>query len=68
VVGSIAGIGGMAAAVGAMFNAKLIGYVLDTTHSYAIPFAIASVSYLAALGILQLILPRLEPMQLESAK
>jgi ACS family hexuronate transporter-like MFS transporter len=68
VVGSIAGIGGMAAAVGAMFNAKLIGYVLDKTHSYAIPFAIASCSYLAALGILQLILPRLQPMELEQAK
>jgi len=68
VVGSIAGIGGMAAAVGAMFNAKLIGYVLDKTHSYAIPFAIASGSYLVAWGILHLILPRLEPMQLETAK
>jgi ACS family hexuronate transporter-like MFS transporter len=67
VVGSVAGIGGMAAAVGAMFNAKLIGYVLDQTHSYAIPFAIASCSYLAALAILQLILPRLQPMQLEQA-
>jgi ACS family hexuronate transporter-like MFS transporter len=68
VVGSITGIGGMAAAVGAMFNAKLIGYVLDKTHSYVIPFAIASCSYLVALGILQLLLPRLQPMKLERAK
>ena len=67
-VGSVAGIGGMAAALGAMFNAKLIGFVLDTTHSYAIPFAIASCSYLAALGILHLLLPNLEPMKLEAAK
>jgi ACS family hexuronate transporter-like MFS transporter len=67
VVGSVTGIGGMAAAVGAMFNAKLIGFILDTTHSYAIPFAIASVSYLAALGILQLLLPRLEPMKLKES-
>jgi ACS family hexuronate transporter-like MFS transporter len=65
VVGSVTGIGGVAAALGAMFNAKMIGFVLDKTHSYAIPFAIASVSYIIALGILHLLLPRLEPMQLK---
>ncbi|MDR3736361.1 MAG: MFS transporter [Acidobacteriaceae bacterium] len=64
-VGSVTGIGGVAAALGAMFNAKMIGFVLDKTHSYAIPFAIASVSYIIALGILHLLLPRLEPMQLK---
>jgi MFS transporter, ACS family, hexuronate transporter len=65
VSGSVTGIGGMAAAIGAMCNAKLIGFILDTTHSYAIPFAIASVSYLVALGLLQLLLPNLEPMKME---
>lgn len=64
-VSSVAGIGGMAAAVGGMFIAKLVGYVLDTTHSYVIPFAIASVVYLLALGLLHLLLPNLEPMKLE---
>ncbi len=64
-VSSVAGIGGFAAAVFAMFNSKLVGFVLDTTHSYAIPFAIASCSYLVALGVLHLLLPRLEPMELE---
>lgn len=66
-VGSVAGIGGLAAAVFAMFNAKLVGFVLDTTHSYAIPFVIASCSYLVALGILHLLLPKLEPMELEAS-
>ncbi|MEI6077746.1 MAG: MFS transporter [Verrucomicrobiota bacterium] len=64
-VSSVAGIGGMAAAVGGMFIAKLIGFVLDTTHSYAIPFGIASCVYLVALAILHLLLPKLEPMKLE---
>jgi MFS transporter, ACS family, hexuronate transporter len=64
-VGSVAGIGGLAAAVIAMFNSKLVGFVLDATHSYAIPFAMASGSYLVALGILHLLLPRLEPMELK---
>jgi hypothetical protein len=50
-----------------MCNAKLIGFVLDKTHSYAIPFAIAACSYLVALGVLQLLLSRLEPMHLEEA-
>jgi ACS family hexuronate transporter-like MFS transporter len=67
-VGSVAGIGGLAAAVFAMFNAKLVGFVLDKTHSYAIPFIIASSSYLVALGILHLLLPKLEPMKLEESK
>lgn len=67
-VSSVAGIGGIAAALGAMFNAKLIGFILDTTHSYVVPFVIATCSYLVALGILHLLLPKLEPMNLEGAK
>jgi ACS family hexuronate transporter-like MFS transporter len=64
-VSSVAGIGGMAAAVGGMFVAKLVGYILDTTGSYAMPFALAACIYLVALGILHFLLPRLEPMKLE---
>jgi ACS family hexuronate transporter-like MFS transporter len=67
-VSSVAGIGGMAAAVGGMFIAKLVGFVLDTTHSYVIPFAIASSVYLVALGILHLLLPKLESMKQEEAE
>jgi putative alpha-1,2-mannosidase len=66
-VSSVAGIGGMAAAVGGMFIAKLVGFVLDTTHSYVIPFAIAACVYLVAVGILHLLLPKLELMKLEKA-
>jgi ACS family hexuronate transporter-like MFS transporter len=64
VVGSVAGIGGVAAAIGGMFVAKLVGFILETTHSYAIPFMIASGIYLAALGVLQFLLPHLEPMKI----
>ena len=67
-VSSVAGIGGVAAAIGGMFIAKLVGYVLDATHSYTIPFAIGSCAYLVALGTLHLLLPRLEPMKLEESK
>ena len=61
-VSSVAGIGGMAAAVGGMVVAKCVGFVLDTTHSYALPFAAAAAAYWLALGTLQLLLPHLEPM------
>jgi ACS family hexuronate transporter-like MFS transporter len=67
-VSSVVGIGGMAAAVFGMCNAKLIGFVLDTTHSYVIPFGVASCSYFVALGILHYLLPNLESMKLEASE
>lgn len=67
-VSSVAGIGGMAAAVGGMLVAKAVGFILDATHSYTIPFALASITYLVALGVLQLLLPKMEVMQLPGVK
>jgi ACS family hexuronate transporter-like MFS transporter len=64
-VSSLAGIGGLAAAVAAMFTAKFVGFILDTTQSYAVLFVIASVIYFIALGVLHVLLPHLEPMTLE---
>src|SRR6266446_1274901 len=51
-VGSIVGIGGMAGAVGGMFIAKIVGYVLQWTGSYMIPFFIAASAYLVALFLI----------------
>lgn len=65
-VSSVTGIGGMAGAIGGMFIAKLVGYILQVTNnSYFIPFLIASFAYLAALLIIHLINPKLEPMKIE---
>jgi MFS transporter, ACS family, hexuronate transporter len=64
-VSSVAGIGGMAAAVGGMCIAQLVGFVLDKTGSYLIPFVIASCAYPVSLAVLQFLLPHLEPMKLE---
>lgn len=62
-VSSVTGIGGMAGAVGGMFIAKVVGYILQTTNNnYFIPFVIASCAYLLALLVVHLINPRLEPM------
>ena len=62
-VGSVVGIGGTAGAIGGMLIAKFVGYVLDTTNSYAAIFATAGCAYLVALAALHLLSPRLTPIQ-----
>ncbi len=64
-VGSVTGIGGMAGAIGGLFIAAVVGHVLQWTGSYMIPFVIAGSAYLVALGMIQLLSPRLEPARLE---
>jgi len=64
-VGSVVGIGGMAGAVGGMFIAKIVGYVLQWTGSYMIPFFIAASGYLVALAVIQILTPRLEPARID---
>ncbi|MGN6268827.1 MAG: MFS transporter [Sphingomonas sp.] len=59
-IGSVIGIGGTAGAIGGMLMAKFTGYILDTTHSYTLIFAVAGVVYLIALAIIQLLVPRVE--------
>ncbi len=66
-VSSLAGLGGMMATVASLFAARFVGFLLDTTGSYAVPFAAASCSYLAAFALLQILLPHLEPMRSEEA-
>jgi ACS family hexuronate transporter-like MFS transporter len=60
-VGSVVGFGGMAGAVGGLLIAKLTGYILETTGSYVPVFLIAASTYLVALGIIHLLVPRLQP-------
>ncbi len=67
-VSSVVGIGGTAGSIGGMFIAQLTGFLLQTTGSYLVPFAIASFAYLVALGVLHRLLPRLEPMTLDAGR
>jgi ACS family hexuronate transporter-like MFS transporter len=60
-IASIVGIGGMAGAIGGMLIAKVVGYALQWTGSYMIPFLIAGSAYLLAVALIQLLAPRLEP-------
>ncbi len=67
-IGSVTGFGGMAGAVGGMLLAKIVGYLLQWTGSYLLIFILAGSAYLIALGIIQLLVPKLEPVQLETAQ
>lgn len=64
-VASVVGIAGMAGAVGGMLIAKVVGYILQSTGSYVIPFLMAGSAYLLAVAVIQLLVPRLEPARLD---
>lgn len=64
-VGSVVGLGGTAGAIGGMLMAKVVGYVLQWTGSYKIPFLIAGLAYLVALALIQILSPRLEPAHIQ---
>ena len=65
-ISSVTGIGGMAGAVGGMFVAKVVGWVLDATgKNYLIPFLMAGCAYLVALGVVHFMLPKLEQMEIK---
>jgi ACS family hexuronate transporter-like MFS transporter len=67
-VGSVVGTGGMAGAVGGMFIAKLVGYVLQSTGSYMVPFLIAGSAYFIALAAIQILAPNLEPAKITETR
>ena len=58
-VGSVIGIGGTVGAIGGMGMAKFTGYVLQTTHSYALIFAVAGSVYLVAIALVHVLSPKL---------
>lgn len=63
-VGSVMGIGGMAGAVGGMLMAKFVGYILQWTGSYRLPFLMSASAYLLALAVIQSLSPSLDPAEL----
>jgi len=63
-VSSVVGLGGMAGAIGGVLYQQFVGRVVNRTHAYVIPFAVAGLAYVLVLIIIHLMLPRLEPMQL----
>jgi len=64
-VGSIAGIAGFGGAIGGMSAAPVIGHVLKMNLGYGPVFTIAGCTYLTALLILQLMVPKIEAVNLD---
>jgi ACS family hexuronate transporter-like MFS transporter len=62
-VGSVVGLGGMFGSIGALFIAKVTGYVLQWTGSYLPMFIIAGSAYLLALVVIHVLNPQLKPAQ-----
>ncbi|HEX8522094.1 MAG TPA: MFS transporter, partial [Tepidisphaeraceae bacterium] len=63
-VGSVVGIGGFAGAMGGFFLNLSAGRLRDVFGSYVLVFAIAGGAYLAALLVIHLLVPRIEPVDL----
>jgi ACS family hexuronate transporter-like MFS transporter len=64
-IGSVIGIGGMSGAIGGMFIAKIVGYILEWTGSYVPIFIIAASAYLVALLLVHLLAPNLEEAKIQ---
>ncbi len=56
----------MSGAIGGMFVATAVGYLLQATGSYVPLFIIAGFAYLAALLVIHFLAPRLTPANIET--
>ncbi len=66
VMASVSGLGGFAGALGGVIAPILIGMALQGTgpEGYVIPFTVAALGYFIALGIIQLLLPKIQPIKI----
>lgn len=59
-VGSVVGIGACGGSISMMFFGAVVGVILQMTHGNYLPvFLIAGMAYLVAIGLIQLLAPRL---------
>jgi ACS family hexuronate transporter-like MFS transporter len=64
-IGSVIGFAGFAGGVGGILVAEFAGRVLQTNPRYYLPmFIVAGVAYLAAFGVIHLLVPKLEPAKI----
>jgi ACS family hexuronate transporter-like MFS transporter len=61
-VASVVGLGGAAGAAGGMIIAPVAGYVLQFTHSYVPLFLLAGIMHPLAIGLVQILIPKIEPV------
>jgi ACS family hexuronate transporter-like MFS transporter len=65
VIGSVVGLGGMAGAVGGMLISAAAGFILEFTGNYMLIFLICGLVYLIAFGIFNLLVPKLESIEIK---
>lgn len=65
-VASVTGIGGMAGALGGMFIAELVGWMLETTGQYWPIFVMAACSYVSAWILICILVPKIETMKIKT--
>lgn len=65
-VGSVVGIGGMAGSIGGMLIATTVGLILQYTGSYFPIFIMAGSAYIVALVVVHLIVPNLDPANVDA--
>jgi ACS family hexuronate transporter-like MFS transporter len=63
-IGSITGIGGFAGAMGGFALQLAAGWLKEATGTYVVMFCIAGSAYLVALLVIQLLIPRVEPVRI----
>ena len=63
-VGSVVGIGGFAGAIGGFCLQLAAGQLKQMTGNYVALFAMAATAYLVALVVIQLLIPRVEPVEI----
>ena len=68
-VASVVGFGGFAGAMGGVIFQRLVGYMLQQDPTaYRYIFVFCGLIYIVALGLIHLIVPRLDPAQLDGAE
>lgn len=65
-VGAVVGLGGTGGAVGGMILALAAGYVLQWFHTYVPLFIIAGVMHPLAIGMVHLLVPRIERVEIDA--
>jgi ACS family hexuronate transporter-like MFS transporter len=66
-VGSVVGIGTFAGAMCSAVLQPLVGHFKDVYGNYTLMFVVASCAYLVALAIFHAMVPRLDPVEMQSA-
>ena len=67
-VGSVTGIGGFAGMLASFLFQRATGTILQMTHGNYVPvFAVLGLLYVTALGLIHLLVPRMEPATLQHA-